>query len=95
LEHNTVPMWTGVWVGTLHKTVGLRTEILTRGLPSKIADFAHSIVMEVFKGAWKRLYTSFSILLGRKFRKVNSEKQSDKDQEANPVPNFHKLHYVA
>jgi len=44
-------MWTGIWAGTLHKTVGLRTEILTRGLLSKITDFAHSIAMEDFKGA--------------------------------------------
>lgn len=88
-------MWTGISVGTLHNTAGLRTEILTRSLRSKIIDFAHLIAMVVFKGAWKRLCTSFSILTGRKFRKVNSEKQSDEDQEAKPVPNFQKLHYTA
>jgi hypothetical protein len=76
-------------------TVRLWTEIRTRGLLSKITDFAYSIAMEVYNGTWTRLCTPFSILLGHKFRKVNSLKQSDKDHEAKPVANFQKLHYVA
>jgi hypothetical protein len=34
-----------IWVGKLHRTVGLRTEIRTCGLLSKQQQFCHSIAM--------------------------------------------------